>query len=138
MIISGSNYKSYVNNNGGRVLLLFLLFLLAIYQFVNAGFNAFAIVCITPVIALFVILVFRYRMFVFWMLIFVNYLIQMKDISLPIPMSLPNELLEIILLALAIIDVKELKAERAGNAMLIALLVWCESKIGRASCRERV
>lgn len=64
-------------------------------------------------------------MFAFWVLILVNYLIQMKDLPLPIPMSLPNELLEITLLALAIIDVKELKAERAGNIMLYMLLIWC-------------
>ena len=106
-------------------MLLFLLFLLAIYEFATAGFNAFAIVCILPVIALFIIAAFRYRMFAFWVLILVNYLIQMKDLPLPIPMSLPNELLEITLLALAIIDVKELKAERAGNIMLYMLLIWC-------------
>lgn len=125
MNIATTKYSSFVQNNGGRVLILFLLFLLAIYQFSTAGFNAFAIVCLIPVISLFIIAAFRYRMFVFWMLIFVNYLLQMKDISLPVPMSLPNEMLEIILLALAIIDVKELKAERAGNMMLYALLLWC-------------
>lgn len=125
MNISRTNYRSYVDHNGGRVLLLFLLFLLAIYEFATAGFNAFAIVCILPVIALFIIAAFRYRMFAFWVLILVNYLIQMKDLPLPIPMSLPNELLEITLLALAIIDVKELKAERAGNIMLYMLLIWC-------------
>ncbi len=125
MNISSTNYKSYVDNNGGRVLLLFLLFLLAIYEFATAGFNAFAIVCLLPVMALFVIATFRSRMFVFWVLIFVNYLIQMKDITLPLPMSLPNELLEILLLALAIIDVKELKAERLGNIMLYMLMIWC-------------
>ena len=125
MNISSTNYKSYVDKNGGRVLLLFLLFLLAIYEFATAGFNAFAIVCLLPVMALFVIATFRSRMFVFWVLIFVNYLIQMKDITLPLPMSLPNELLEILLLALAIIDVKELKAERLGNIMLYMLMIWC-------------
>ncbi len=125
MNISRTNYRSYVDHNGGRVLLLFLLFLLAIYEFATAGFNAFAIVCLVPVIALFVIAAFRYRMFVFWVLIFVNYLIQMKDLSLPIPMSLPNEMLEIMLLALAIIDAKELHAERVGNIMLYMLIIWC-------------
>jgi hypothetical protein len=125
MNISKTNYKSYVDHNGGRVLLLFLLFLLAIYEFATAGFSAFAIVCLLPVVALFIIAAIRYRMFAFWVLILVNYLIQMKDLPLPIPMSLPNELLEITLLALAIIDVKELKAERAGNIMLYMLLIWC-------------
>ena len=125
MVISGANYKSYVQNNGGRVLLLFLLFLLAIYEFATAGFSAFAIVCIIPVIALGIILAFRFRMFVFWALFFVNYFIQMKDIYLPIPMSLPNEMLEIVLLVMAIINVQDLHAERTGNIMLYVLLIWC-------------
>lgn len=81
MNISKTNYKSYVDHNGGRVLLLFLLFLLAIYEFATAGFSAFAIVCLLPVVALFIIAAIRYRMFAFWVLILVNYLIQMKDFT---------------------------------------------------------
>lgn len=125
MVISGANYKSYVQNNGGRVLLLFLLFLLAIYEFATAGFSAFAIVCIIPVIALGIILTFRFRLFVFWTLFIVNYLVQMKDIHLPVPMSIPNEMLEIVLLVMAIINVQDLRAERTGNIMLYVLLIWC-------------
>ena len=40
-------------------------------------------------------------------------------------MSLYNEMLEIILIALAIIDVKDLKFERTANIMFFSLLVWC-------------
>ena len=125
MVISGANYKSYVQNNGGRVLLLFLLFLLAIYEFATAGFSAFAIVCIIPLIALGIILTFRFRMFIFWILFLVNYFIQWKNVSLPVPTSLPNEMFEIILLIMAIINVQDLHAERAGNIMLYVLLIWC-------------
>ena len=42
------DYITYSRENGGRVLLLFLLFLLAIYEFSHAGYSAFAIVCIFP------------------------------------------------------------------------------------------
>jgi hypothetical protein len=52
----------------------------------------------------------------------------MKNISesLPIPMSLPNEMLQIILLAIAIIDVRETpNFDRAINIMLLALIIWC-------------
>lgn len=125
MNIATSKYSSFVENNGGRVLLLFLLFLLAIYEFATAGFGVFAIICIIPVIALVIIAAFRFRMFVFWTLFIVNYFIQMKDIHLPIPMSLPNEMLEIILLVMAIINVQDLRAERTGNIMLYVLLIWC-------------
>ncbi len=118
-------FKKYSQGNGGRVSLLFLLFLLAIYQFVEAGFNAFAIICILPVLALVVLGAFQYRMFTFWALFAINYLIQWHSFPLTgIPTSLPNEMLELILLALAILDVKEAKFERCGNVMLLTLLAW--------------
>ncbi|MBO6187253.1 MAG: O-antigen ligase family protein [Prevotella sp.] len=108
------------------MLLLFLLFLLALYQLATAGLPAFAIVCLSPVLLLIVLASFHYRMFVFWVLLCVNFFIQWKDMPLyGIPMSLPNEMLEIVLLALAIIDVKESRFERLGNVMLLALVCWC-------------
>ncbi len=65
-------------------------------------------------------------MFTFWTLITVNYFIQMKDLTLPIPTSLPNEMLQLTLLAIAVIDVRQTpNFNRAGNMMLFALVVWC-------------
>ena len=106
--------------------MLFLLFLLALYQFVEAGFNAFAIICLLPLIALIIIATFHYRMFIFWVLIGVNYIIQWHSVPLPggIPMSMYNEMFELILLSLAIIDVKEAKFERCSNIMFLALIAW--------------
>ncbi len=120
-----SAIRTYAKDNGGRVSLLFLLFLLAIYSFITSGFPTFAIICLLPAIALVVLAAFRYRMFTFWTLIIVNNFLQLKDLTLPIPMSLPNEMLEIILLALAIIDVKDSHFERTANMMLFALMLWC-------------
>lgn len=45
--------------------------------------------------------------------------------SPPGPRSLPNEILEILLLAIALIDVKESHFKRTGNMMLFALMIWC-------------
>ena len=119
-------FKTYAQDHGGRVILLFLLFLLAIYELVCAGFGTFAIVCFVPVIGLFVIATFEYRMFLFWVLMLVNYFIQFKNMPpMPVPLSLPNEMLEILLLVMAIIDVNNTKFERAGNIMLFALIAWC-------------
>ena len=123
--MANTAFKTYAQEHGGRVSLLFLLFLLAIYQFITAGFSAFAIVCISPILALVVISAFHHRMFTFWILVIVNSFLQLKDLTLPFPMSLPNEMLEIILLALAIIDVRESHFERAANLMLYALMIWC-------------
>jgi hypothetical protein len=66
-------------------------------------------------------------MLTFWALFGINYILQWHSSPLPegIPMSLYNEALEIILIGLAIINVKDSKFERAGNIMLYALLIWC-------------
>ena len=117
---------AYSRENGGRVLLLFLLFFLAIYQFITAGFPAFAIICTLPFIVLFAYCTFKYRMFAFWTLIIVNYFLQFKEIYIPIPMSLPNEMLQILLLSIAIIDARQTPHfERSANIMLLALIIWC-------------
>lgn len=117
--------RTYAKDNGGRVSLLLLLFLLAIYEFVHAGFSAFAVICLLPVLFLLVIALFHYRMLAFWALIIINYFLQMKDFpSIGIPMSLYNEMFELILLAIAIIDFQNAKFNRAANSMLFALIVW--------------
>ena len=117
--------SEYVHNNGGRVLLLFLLFSLAIYQLATSGLSSFAIICVLPLIVLLLYVTIKWKMFSFWALVTINYFIQMKDIHLPIPMSLPNEMLELFLISLAIIDTrKETRFEKAGNFMLLALIIW--------------
>jgi len=106
--------------------LLFLLFLLALYEFAIAGFSAFAIVCLSPILILVMLGAFQFRMFTFWILILVNFFVQWKNFpATGLPTSLYNEVLEIVLLALAIIDVKDSHFERTANVMLIALLGWC-------------
>ena len=117
--------RTYARDNGGRVSLLLLLFLVAIYEFITAGLPAFAVICLIPLLVLLTLASFHYRMFIFWVLITINYLIQIKGFPLPLPMSLPNEMLEILLIALAIIDVKNTRWERLGNVMFITLIIWC-------------
>jgi len=124
--MANTAFKTYANEHGGRVLLLLLLFLLAIYQFIHAGFPAFAIICVLPILVLLVIAAFHYRMITFWALIVVNYFVQWKNFpSSAIPTSMFNEMLEIILIALALIDVKDSKFERCGNLMFLTLAMWC-------------
>ena len=123
-----NTFITYSRNNGGRVLLLFLLFLLALYQLTHSGFPAFAVVCLIPLIIVAVYFAFRWKMLTFWILFFVNYFIQMKDVGthVPLPMSLPNEMLQILLLAIAIIDARETPHfEKCANLMLFALIIWC-------------
>jgi len=96
-------------------------------MFIHSGFGAFAAVCILPVLVIGVVLSFRYRMLLFWMMCVINFILQMKAAPLPpgVPMSLYNEAFSILLLAMAIIDVKEKHFERTANIMLFALIIWC-------------
>lgn len=123
-----SDLTSLSQENRGKTILLFLLFLVALYQFSTSGFSGFIIICSLPILVLLVYCAFKWKMITFWALIFVNYFIQMKDISssLPLPMSAPNEMLQIILIAIAIIDARQKPHfERLGNLMFLGLMIWC-------------
>ena len=122
-----SGFKSYAQENGGRVIVLFLLFLLALYNFYKAGLQGYLMVFgALPIIVIGCYLVFRFKMFAFWTLFFVNYFIMFitRHISIGIPASFPNELLELMLIALAIIEINELKFEKLANLMFLSVLLW--------------
>lgn len=135
--------RSYAHEHGGRVGLLFLLFLLAIYIFTTSGFSSFAIVCTTPLIILFAYIAFKQSYIIFWTLLIVNYNVQFFSFNewLPngIPLSAYNELIEITLIAIAIIDIrKDHHWGRAINMMSFAILLWvllCALEIFNDTCR---
>ena len=119
--------SQYAGENGGRVLLLFLLFLLSIYSFINSGITGMAAIAMSPLIIVFVYLAFKNRMFTFWVLFFINYFLMFlnREGYLPIPVSLPNELLELVLIAIAIVDLRESNFENLANLMTIGVVGWC-------------
>ena len=121
-----SNIVSYSRENGGRVFLLFLLFFLAIYELITAGLNSFAIICISPIIILILYTAFKWRYFIFWLYIIVNWFIQFKNISWHVPLSIIDESLELALIAIAIIDVRKTSHfKRVWNIMFLAIMIWC-------------
>lgn len=126
--MSSTSYRTSISElGGGRITILLLLFALALYQFYSAGFGAFAMICMLPVLVIGLIISFRHRMFLFWSLVMVNFILQWKDSPLPssIPMSLYNEAFEIMLILMAIIDVKDTKFDASLNIMFGALIIWC-------------
>ena len=128
--VYSNRFSEYTNENGGRVLLLFLLFLLAIYEFVHAGYSAFSIVCMSPALVIAVYTIFKWRMSAFWALIVINFIIQFKGNPIPlpsgVPMSLWDEALELILIAIAILDAsEESRFGRSINLMFFAIAIWC-------------
>ena len=126
--VYSNRLSEYTHENGGRAVILFLLFCLAIYEFLHSGFTAFSVVCISPFLILAVYTIFKWRMAAFWALIVINYFLQMKDSPLPhgVPMSLWDEMLELLLLAIAIIDARQNPHfGKCVNLMLFALILWC-------------
>ena len=120
-----NSYITYSRENGGRVLLLFLLFALALFELSTAGFNSFAIICLSPLAIIFTYIAFRWKMAVFWLLIVVNWFIMNRNFNIPFPKSLVDELLELILIAIALIDVRYTPHfGRAWNVMLCAIMIW--------------
>ena len=126
--VYSNRISEYAHENGGRVIILLLLFLLSIYEFLHSGFSAFAIICISPIIIIAIYATFTWRMAAFWALIVINYIVQMKDSpthSIPIPMSLWDEMLELSLIAIAIIDTRQSQHfERPINLMLGGIFIW--------------
>ena len=125
-----SAFKTYTHEHGGRVILLFLLFLLAIYNFATIGYNAFVMICSIPIVVIFIYCSFRWKMLCFWLLFFINYFLHSfsKNALLPsgIPMSSYNEILEVLLIAIALIDNRlGERIGRAMNLMLFAVFIWC-------------
>ncbi len=128
--MANTAFKTYAQENGGRVLLLFLLFLLAIYEFIHAGLNIYSIICLSPVLIIAVYVLYNWRMTAFWALIIINYFLQMKNTPIPsgggIPMSIYDEMLELTLIAIALIDLKQdSRFGRCMNLMLLGVGIWC-------------
>lgn len=86
-----------------------------------------AMITAIPLGVFFVYLAFSYRMFAFWALFIINYFVMFlsKEGKMPLPASLPNELLELLLIAISIIDLRENNFKYLGNLMLIGVLGWC-------------
>lgn len=125
--VYSNRISEYSHENGGRVIILFLLFLLCLYSFKNSGVNGMAMILAIPVSIIVVYLAFSYRMFAFWALFIINYFVMFlsKEGKMPLPASLPNELLELVLIAIAIIDLRETKFGNIANVMTMAVLGWC-------------
>lgn len=96
------------------------------YQLCTAGLTGLAAVCAIPLLVIYMVFAFKHKMMTFWTLFVVNYAVMglNRYNFMPLPPSLPNEILEILLLAIAIVDAKELHLERMANVMLMALLAW--------------
>lgn len=124
---TGSDYNPTSSNDiGGRAFMLFLLFGIGMYGLATMGLSGLAIAVFIPIIIIFAYLTFKYDMLSFWVLFAINYLIIFiyRHQELPIPISLPTEALEILLLIAAIIKVRGFEFQNCLNIMGLVIFVW--------------
>ena len=131
--------SKYSVENGGRSLVLLLLFFVALLSFKSSGFTSFAAVCCAPLVILFGYFFFRIKMSLFYTLFIVNTLLMFaqRHYSIPVPISMINEMMEIMLIAMALIEVANYKITNLLNVMGATLLVWlafCTLELLNDSC----
>lgn len=134
-----ATFKSYAKRKEGRTIALLLLFAVALLSFVSAGITGYAAVCMLPLLVVLVLLALRFKLFLFTVLMVVNYFLMFAARSgwLFLPVSLHTEVIEIALIAVAIIDAREMHAANIFNMMLVMVLAWvtfCVIEIFNDSC----
>ena len=121
-----SNLTTYSRENGGRVLALFLLFLLALYEFYSMGITGMALVCTIPLLIVGVYVAFQYKMAIFWFIFAANYFIMgiIRYYSVHAPITVITIIPQILLLMVAVIDIRKNTNAKFGNLMNYGLFLW--------------
>ena len=121
-----NNKTVYSRGNGGRAILLFLLFSIAILNFLSSGYSAFVAVMCIPAIALVGYFLFSRKMAMFYTLFIVNTVVMFiaRHFHLPVPVSLINELFELMLIGMVLVDHWRFHLSRLINVMFLCAIVW--------------
>ena len=119
-------FSDYKSQAGGRVLILFLLFLLALYEFYSMGITGYALVCMIPLSIVFIIFSFQHKMVVFWYIFIINYTIMglTRYFFIPIPITVLTIIPQIFLLAVCVWDIRDYPNAKYGNLMTLAIIIW--------------
>jgi hypothetical protein len=118
--------KLYAKENGGRVSILFLLFLLAIYEYYAMGVVGYALVCLIPAMIIGIILAYKHTGTFFWVIFTINYFIMgiARYVNIPIQLSAITLGPQLALLMVMIFNPNRTKGTHYGTPMLIVLLIW--------------
>ena len=121
-----NNKTVYSRGNGGRAILRFLLFSIAILNFLSSGYSAFVAVMCIPAIALVGYFMFSRKMAMFYTLFIVNTVVMFieRHFHLPVPVSLINELFELMLIGMVLVDHWRFHLSRLINVMFLCAIVW--------------
>ena len=113
------------NNLGGRVFVLFLLFLFALYVFTTSGITAFAAICILPVLAIFLFLALRHPNALFWYIFSINYFVMglVRYGYIPVQVTVVTVLPQVLLIVALIVHPRKGK-NSLGTPMIFAIMLW--------------
>ena len=137
--ITRQSYKQSARENGGKIVGLLLIFTLALLSFKSAGITMFAVVCMLPIAGLLIYATFRYNMFLFGVLMIVNYFIMYAARCgwLFLPTSIHTEMIELMILAVALTGSGNPRWSNTLNIMGAAVMIWvifCTLEILNDSC----
>ena len=112
--------------SGGRVTLLFLLFLLSLFEFYLMGIVGMALICVIPLIIAGIYFSFQHKMAIFWLIFIINYTIMgiSRYFVIPIPLTTTTILPQIFLLFVCLLDIRTQNSVKFGNLMFLALTIW--------------
>lgn len=120
-------FASYTeNNHGGRVIVLFLLFLLALYNFYIMGITGFALVCMIPAGLIFLGLATKHQEALFWFIFTMNYFVMglQRYGYIPFPITAVTLAPQLLLLMSFIIVPRPESKNTMFTPMLLGLLLW--------------
>ena len=119
-------FKTYAQDNGGRIIVFFLLFLLALFEFHSMGIVGYALICMIPVMILGFMVAYRHPMALFWFIFTVNYFIMglARYVSIPVPITVITLGPQMLLIMVLIINPKHTPDTQYATPMLLALFLW--------------
>lgn len=109
----------------GRVIVLFLLFLFALYTLTTTGIAIYTAICIIPAIAVFLFLALKHKNALFWYIFFMNYFVMglVRYGYIPVQVTVVTVLPQVLLIIALIIHPTNSK-NSLGTPMLFAILLW--------------
>ena len=116
---------AYTQNHGGRVIVLFLLFLLALYQLSTLGLTAFAAVCLIPAVLIFLFLAVKHQNALFWYIFTINYFVMglQRYGYIPVPITVVAVLPQMLLL-MSLLIIQRPSKNSMLNPMLLGIIIW--------------
>ena len=119
-------FRSDTGNKGGRVIILFLLFLFALYQLSTSGITGFAAVCLLPLLGIFLYLAIKHQNALFWFIFTMNYFVMglQRYGYIPVPITVVTVLPQLLLLISLLVLPREKEGGKLGTPMLLGIILW--------------